>query len=125
MTIVVDTSVLIDHLRGDERASAALRRWRSEGPLNASEITRIEVLAGMRAHEEARTQQVLSALVWHPVDESTSEIAGALGREWLPSHNSIDAADLAIAATTLRLEAQLMTRNVRHFPMFPDLTQPY
>jgi predicted nucleic acid-binding protein len=125
MTFVVDTSVLIDHLRGDQRASEALRNWRSEGELNASEITRIEVLAGMRAHEEARTRRVLGALVWHPVDESVAEIAGALGREWLPSHNSIDAADLAIAALAVRLEARLKTRNIRHFPMFPGLTQPY
>ena len=31
----------------------------------------------------------------------------------------------AIAATTIRLRARLLTRNVKHFPMFPDLRAPY
>lgn len=125
MTLIVDTSILIDFLRGDSRASEAMRRWRSEGELHASEITRLEVLAGLRPSEQARTRATLSALVWHPVDEAIAEGAGALGRQWLASHNSIDAADLAIAATAIALDAELATRNVRHFPMFPALKSPY
>jgi len=125
VTVIVDTSILIDFLRGDSRASEAMRRWRSEGELHASEITRLEVLAGMRPTEEARTGVTLSALVWHPVDQAIAEGAGALGRQWLPSHHSIDAADLAIAATAIALDAKLATRNVRHFPMFPGLESPY
>ena len=125
MTVIVDTSILIDFLRGDSRASEAMRRWRYGGELHASEITRLEVLAGMRPSEEAQTRATLSALVWHPVDEAIAEGAGALGRQWLPGHNSIDAADLAIAATAIALDVELATRNVRHFPMFPDLESPY
>ena len=125
MTVIVDTSIRIDFLRGDSRASKAVRRWRSEEELHASEITRLEVLAGMRPSEEAQTRATLSALVWHPVDEAIAEGAGALGRQWLPGHNSIDAADLAIAATAIALDVELATRNVRHFPMFPDLESPY
>ena len=68
---------------------------------------------------------MLSALVWHPVDEHIAERAGQLGRDWLASHSGVDSADLAIAATVLMLDADLLTRNVRHFPMFAGLTQPY
>ena len=124
MTAVVDTSVLIDYLRGDERARDVLQRERAAAPLHASEITRLEVLAGMRAGEEAGTLGLLSVLIWHPVDQEIAEEAGALGRRWLPSHR-IDAADLAIAATALSLGARLLTRNVRHFPMLADLQAPY
>ncbi len=49
----------------------------------------------------------------------------ALGREWLPSHHTIDSADLAIAATAVCTNARLLTRNVKHFPMFTDLQAPY
>ena len=125
MSALVDTSVLIDHLRGEKRAAAVLERERMAGPLLASEITRLEVLAGMRAGEEDATRSLLSALEWHPVDADIAEQAGALGREWLPSHRSIDGADLAIAATALRTGARLLTRNIRHFPMFPGLQAPY
>ena len=32
---------------------------------------------------------------------------------------------LAIAATAIRNNAVLLTRNIRHFPMFPTLQAPY
>ena len=35
------------------------------------------------------------------------------------------AADLAIAATVIAFDARLMTRNVKHFPMFEGLSAPY
>lgn len=125
MTAVVDTSVLIDVLRGIEAARALLAAEMRVERLHASEITRLEVLAGMRPKEEHATRLLLGTLVWHPVDESTAERAGALGRRWLPSHRGIDGADLAIAATTDLLSARLLTRNVRHFPMFDGLDNPY
>ncbi len=125
MSALVDTSVLIDYLRGHAGAGALLERERTADVLHASEITRIEVLAGMRPAEEDDTLALLSTLVWHPVDSEIAEEAGALGRRWLPSHRTIDSADLAIAATVVRTDARLLTRNVRHFPMFTDLLPPY
>ena len=125
VTALVDTSILIDYLRGHEGAAAVLERERAAAPLQASEITRLEVLAGMRPAEEDATRSLLSALRWHPVDADVVEDAGALGRQWLPSHHTIDSADLAIAATVMRTGSRLLTRNVRHFPMFPGLRPPY
>ncbi len=125
MTALVDTSILIDYLRGHAAAGDLLERERAADVLHASEITRIEILAGMRPAEEDGTRALLSTLVWHPVDAEIAEQAGALGREWLPSHHTIDSADLAIAATAARTNARLLTRNVRHFPMFTALQAPY
>lgn len=125
MSAIVDTSVLIDYLRGHAGAGALLERERAADVLHASEITRVEVLAGMHPAEEDDTRALLSTLVWHPVDSEIAEEAGALGRRWLPSHHTIDSADLAIAATVVRTDARLLTRNVKHFPMFTDLRPPY
>ncbi len=125
MSVLVDTAILIDHLRGDERAARLLEVQRTVGPLHASEITRLEVLAGMRPTEEEPTQLLLSTLIWHPVDADVAEQAGALGRHWLPRHHTIDGADLAIAATAIVAGCELLTLNVRHFPMFPQLRRPY
>ena len=125
MSALVDTSILIDYLRGHAGAGDLLERERAADVLHASEITRIEVLAGMRPADEDDTRALLSTLVWHPVDADIAEEAGALGRQWLPSHHTIDSADLAIAATAVRTDARLLTRNVRHFPIFTDLQAPY
>lgn len=125
MSALVDTSVLIDYLRGHAAAANVLGQQRQAGPLHASEITRLEVLAGMRQGEERSTRSLLSALIWHSVDGEIAERAGALGRQWLPSHHTIDSADLAIAATAQLTGLPLMTMNTRHFPMFPGLRSPY
>jgi predicted nucleic acid-binding protein len=125
VTAVVDTSVLIDYLRGHQGAVDLLETERSLAPLHASEITRLEILAGMRPSEATGTDLLLSTLNWHPVDATVARRAGAFGRTYLPSDRGIDSADLAIAATAAGLEARLLTRNVRHFPMFPDLRSPY
>jgi predicted nucleic acid-binding protein len=125
MSALVDTSVLVDVLRGEAAAGAVLRDARAAGPLHASEVTRLEVLAGMRAAEESATRSLLAILDWHPLDSRIAELAGQLGRRWLPSNRGIDSADLAIAATAVLLDAPLLTRNVKHFPMFERLSAPY
>jgi predicted nucleic acid-binding protein len=125
VSTLVDTSVLIDYLRGHEGAAELVEAERSVEPLHASEITRLEVLAGMRPAEADGTRSLLSTLIWHPVDADVAEEAGALGRRWLPSHHNIDGADLAIAATAILNGSRLLTRNVRHFPMFANLRLPY
>jgi len=125
VTALVDTSVLIDVLRGRPEAAGLLEVERDAGVLHASEVTRLELLAGMRPEEDAGTRLLFTALVWHPLDEEVAEAAGAIGRQWLPRHGGIDAADLAIAATARNLGARLLTLNVSHFPMFPGLAAPY
>ncbi|MGH9067459.1 MAG: type II toxin-antitoxin system VapC family toxin [Acidimicrobiales bacterium] len=124
-TALVDTSILIDYLRGHRGAADLLEGERASGVLPASEITRLAVLAGMRPAEEEPRRSLLATLAWHDVDARVAEEAGALGRRWLPSHQGIDGADLAIAATTILAGAELLTLNVRHFPMFPELRPPY
>ena len=126
MAVVVDTSVLIDHLRGDADARATLRHAAEVGErLTASVLTKVEVLAGMRASEERATRQLLASLQWIEVDDALAERAGALANQFLPSHPGVDPVDYVIAATVERLEAELWTRNLKHFPMFPGLKAPY
>jgi hypothetical protein len=123
VTPLVDTSVLIDYLRG-HRAAELLERERAAAPLHASESTRLEVLAGMRPAEE-ETRSLLLTPVWHRLDADLAEEAGALVRQWLPVHRSIDGAAPAVAATAIRTGSHLLTRNVSHFPMFTDLHAPH
>jgi predicted nucleic acid-binding protein len=125
VTVLVDTSVIVDYLRGDAGAGEVLESQRLVAPLHASEITRLEVLAGMRIGDESGTRSLLLIFVWHPLDTLIAERAGELGRRWLPSHHTIDSADLAVAATAMVSGCELLTRNVEHFPMFVNLVKPY
>lgn len=125
MSAFIDTSVLIDHTRGLQAARDALTRAAEQGELHSSEIVRTELLVLIRDRELAAIAPLLEVIIWHPVDRQVAEAAGSLGRTWLPSHNGIDAADFIIAATATMLNAELLTRNVEHFPMFENLSAPY
>ena len=127
MTLVVDTSILIDHLRGDQRARRLLESAiTSRGErITASVMTKVEVLAGVRPGEESATAHLLSLCEWIPVDDALAEQAGALARRHLRSHPGIDPVDCVIAATVESLGATLLTRNRKHFPMLPGLRDPY
>ncbi|HXF71317.1 MAG TPA: type II toxin-antitoxin system VapC family toxin [Actinomycetota bacterium] len=123
---VVDTTVAVDHLRGLARATRLLTDLVAAGEiLVASEITRFELLAGVRPRELDALEAFFSALAWVPVDEEISRTAGALARRLRRSHRGIDDADHLIAATALVLEADLLTTNVRRFPMIEGLRPPY
>ncbi len=54
-----------------------------------------------------------------------AEQAGALAARFVRSHPGIEVVDYLIAASVQRLDGELWTRNVRHFPMFPALAPPY
>lgn len=126
MTIVVDTSVLIDHLRGNELARAALRAAAEDGErLAASVLTRVEILAGLRPAEEPATEALLSSLDWVDVDAALADHAGRLANRYLRSHPVVDPVDYVVAATARHLSAKLWTRNLKHFPMFDGLSAPY
>lgn len=126
MTVVIDTSVLIDHLRGDRNARHALISAADGGErLAASVVTKVEVLAGMRPAEEGPTRRLLDVLDWIPVDDGIAEHAGSLANRYLLSHPGVDPVDFIIAATTETIDGELWTRNLKHFPMFPGLRSPY
>lgn len=121
--MVLDTTVFIDVLRRDPAAVAFLRAV--DQPLWASEISRLEVIYGLRSSERKFAERLFSTIGWIPVDESIARHAGELGRKWRKSHTGIDPADLSIAATAEQLERPLATKNVKHFPMFKGLKAPY
>jgi predicted nucleic acid-binding protein len=123
---LLDTSVLIDHLRGDQRAVNLLL----EGSARAVELwsvtpVRTEVLAGMRPSEASATRRLLAALRWNDVTVDIADRAGDLARTYLRSHRGVDTIDYLIAATVQKLDAELKTTNVKHFPMFARLRPAY
>lgn len=120
---VFDTSVLVDHLRAIEAARTLLGKH--AGEVSCSEISRAEVIQGLRSHERDAAEQLFALIDWVPVDQAISRQAGAYGRQFRSSHRGIDIADLIIAATTRASGTDLKTTNVKHFPMFPDLARAY
>jgi predicted nucleic acid-binding protein len=120
---VLDTDVLIDYLRGLPAAGRFVDGLAAVP--TCSEVTRVEVLRGMRSHERRVTERFLATVGWSTVDEEISRLAGELGRRFRRSHGGIGVVDLVVAATAVRLKLPLATLNVRRFPMFEGLEPAY
>lgn len=97
----------------------------ADGSILASEIVRFEILAGMHESEEPDVADFAAAVTWVPVDEQVATVAGELARDYRGRYSDIDDADYLIAATALALDAEILTTNVRHFPMLRGITSPY
>jgi predicted nucleic acid-binding protein len=123
---LVDTSVLIDHLRGDLRAVRVLTEAAIDGcELWSVTVVRTEILAGMRRSEEAATKRLLDNLRWVDVDSEVADRAGELARRYLRSHRGVDTVDYLIAAAAEIIGAEVKTQNVKHFPMIAGLKPAY
>jgi predicted nucleic acid-binding protein len=100
--VLVDTGVLIDHLRGHRRLPADVER------LGVSVVSRCELLAG--ADEPERLRRFLWPMIELALDSAIAELAGITRRR-----TGIVTPDALIAATALAHRVPLMTRNRRHF----------
>ncbi|MCZ6663385.1 MAG: type II toxin-antitoxin system VapC family toxin [Actinobacteria bacterium] len=116
-----DTDVLIEHLRGNKHATALLLEASSAGQAACSVLTRFELLAGMRSDERSGIRQLLDSLTNLEASLEVANRAGEWARHYRRSHDGISSIDYLIAATAEVHGADLLTRNVKQFPMFEDL----
>ncbi len=123
--ILVDTDVLIHHLRGSAVATSWLAGRRREAPLTVSAVTVFEITGGMRPDEAKATWRVLHAFRVEPVTDVVARLAGGLRREFRQAHSGIGMGDYLIAATAELHGYELATLNVKHFPMLPELKPPF
>ncbi len=88
-------------------------------------LTKTELLTDSRQSETEGITALFASVAWIAVDDSIAERAGSLAATHLRAHPGIEVVDFVIAATAQEIGAELWTRNVRHFPMFPGLQPPY
>jgi predicted nucleic acid-binding protein len=118
--MLVDTDVLIWHLRGYPQAT---RRLDELGALTLSAISWFEVLQGMRNRAElAAVKQMLdkrSARLL-PVTEAITLRATELMESLTLSHG-LQMGDALIAATAIEHQLPVLTANVKHFGAVSEL----
>jgi len=124
--LVVDADVLIDVFRDVAPAIdlIAKARRRNDEFMSVTPV-RTEVLRGASPGSLSAVEAFLSNLRWLDVDVDLADRAGEIGRPFQRSHQGISVTDLLLAAAVERVGGQLLTRNVRHFPMLAGLRPPY
>ncbi|MDQ6999469.1 MAG: type II toxin-antitoxin system VapC family toxin [Mariprofundus sp.] len=112
--ILIDTDVIIWHMRGNEHARAAI--YQIENP-TISIITQMELVQGLRnKQEQVLLHRFLEQLGFEvlPVSDVISHRALFLMEEWRLSHQML-VADALIAATAIEHGLPLLSGNEKHY----------
>ncbi len=120
---LLDTGIIIQHLRNNERANDLLDYLEQIGEISVSTITYMEILILCRPHEEEATLLFFDRVPPVTIGQETAKKAASLiikypnvfGRVKNP-HGFPDA---LIAATAWQQKAILVTLNTQHFAKVP------
>lgn len=121
--IIVDTSVIIDHIRGTSDHLRALQTYKiSHGiQLFIPHIVIVEIFVGRETQRKVgreKVERILQKFELVGLSFSSAKIAGRLIRTYkqIP-----DPFDLLIAAIAIEQDAQVATHNKKHFEQIRGL----
>jgi len=117
---LLDTNVLVFHLRGEHNVPALLDRWSQSHELYISTATWVEILAGMHPREEEATIHLLHSLTTISVNQFIADRAGRMIYTHARKGFQVTFPDALIAATALEHDLTLVTSNSKHFPMLGE-----
>lgn len=116
--VLMDTTVVIDLLRGRDEAVARLRALREAGDSGyVCAITVEETVRGLRPREHDAAQQLFTGLRVVPLGETEGWQAGEWRRTYASRGRTLAQADCLIAAAALAIGGRLATANKKDFPM--------
>ncbi|HAR95640.1 MAG TPA: hypothetical protein DCR97_06725 [Deltaproteobacteria bacterium] len=113
--VLLDTDILINLLRGVEKARLYLQNTATENMVGCSVITVAEIYADMQAHEKEKTDLLLDGLEIVEVTRAITERAGLY--KAAVAGRALELNDCIIAATAFEMRATLATGNGNHYPM--------
>ena len=126
MRLVLDSTFLIDHLRGEAAAVAELARIVEFGdePI-VTEIIVCEVRAGLLPDAERHLVALLEPMEFVQPDPGTAMRAGRWRAELRARGSTLSLAGALIAAAADSMGATVLTRNLRDFSLTPVPVQTY
>lgn len=122
-SFLLDTDVLIDFLRGYDKAVDFVTA--NSHKIILSSIVVAELYAGVKgAAELTALDNFISLFTVIPVTSEIARVGGLFKRDYAKSHG-VGLADAIIAATCKSENAALKTLNVKHYPMMKGLKPAY
>ena len=125
--VCLDTSFLIDVLRGEKRVEEIENRLdKGTEPVKVAspaimELIRGAVLSNNPETEKQKVHQLLSYLIVLSLDKESAIIAGNTEAELTKAGEKIDVEDIMIGAIAKKDSEVLLTRNKKHFEKIKGL----
>jgi len=114
---LLDSDVIIWHLRGREEVTEMLRDLQRFGVPGCSALSVLEVQLGVKKGEEERTNHFFKYLKVFDVNREIAGKAAQLIREFKGRGVMLDIPDAVIASTCILYDLILVTFNRKHYPI--------
>ena len=122
MKIVVDSSIIIDYLRGGKKWDEFMDSAPRDAQLFLPTVVIFELFSGSSTRNGGKLQEMVTFIhEFQRIDlsESIAKTAGELFRD---AKTKIQAADYIIAASALEIGGVVVTLNKKHFQQIPGLS---
>lgn len=125
--MILDTSFLIDVLRGDESASGWAERLEEDAFGAVTPVTVMELWEGIHLgesteSERAAVESLLEGLHNVDFDQPAAMTAGEINATLTREGDAVEVEDVIIGAIALVRDDPVLTRNVEDFERIPGLT---
>lgn len=123
--VMVDTNIVIDHLRSSVRKKSLLVQLEEQDPNRVIALSMLsvqELYEGQSTRQLSREKELLLAITpmqFLPYSYEVAKLAGKIARD---HSKPLELADAAIAATSIINKVPLFTLNQKHFAEIPELT---
>ncbi|MCO5309540.1 MAG: type II toxin-antitoxin system VapC family toxin [Austwickia sp.] len=117
MLQILDTTVLIDYLRGRPAVSRVQALLERDITPATTVINVEEIVRGLREAERGAAETLIEGLVVLPITTPDAWLAGRWRRDYASRGRTLWQADCLIAAVCVRAGAPLATSNPKDFPM--------
>ncbi len=115
---LLDTTEIIDILRGERSTVARVREWLDRGfEVGICSIVVTETLAGVKPEDRAPVREFLQTLRFHPVTMEIAARAGEYLYDYARKGITLSLSDATIAAVAVTNNLILVTKNRKHYPM--------
>lgn len=123
MRVVVDTSILIDHLRGSPLWTRHIlpKIEAEEAELFAPTIVIFELFSGTSTRSSTTVRMVKELLSDFQIMDLTEDIAKRAGELYRDVDKTLQVPDYIIAASCLSIGGVLVTLNTKHFQQIQGL----
>ncbi len=115
-TVIVDTDVAIDYLRGHEYAKELMLFLWNADIAYLSILSVYELYAGMRDDEQESTENFINACNIEPLSRGITKKAGELYRHHRKQGTTMTSLDCLINATAVVNGHKIATMNIKHYP---------
>ena len=123
MRLIIDTSIIIDELRGGKKWNGLVNEFKkNDTELFLPSIVIFEIFSGQSSKNKKIKDKINNLLSYFQLIDLSEGVAQKAGEIYRDHDSTLGVVDYVIAATAMEVGAQIVTLNKKHFSKIPGVS---